>query len=92
MCGISDNRVLILDKHHLLGRANSKEWVYLCLNCHRILTTSQNSMAPKIRRKNADEEDKRAYIDTTMGAALELFGKYLKERGLKHGNSTARLQ
>ena len=84
-CGEQDTRVL-KERHHLLGVANSPETLLICLNCHRKITETQNSVAPYVRSRNASEEDRRAYVDVTIGAALELFGKYLKERGLKHGN------
>lgn len=89
ICGEQDTRVL-KERHHLFGVSNSPETLLLCLNCHRKITEAQNSLAPSFRSRNASEKDKRAYLDVTIGAALELFGKYLKERGL-HGNRSASL-
>ena len=87
LCGESDK--LVLEKHHWIGRSNAKEikfinikeTVLLCLNCHRKITNTVNRLPPKVRKEN-----KEAYINSTMGAMLELYGKYLKEKGLKHGD------
>jgi hypothetical protein len=84
-CCSEDNPAVLKEYHHLLGRSHP-ETLLVCFNCHRKITASQQKLAPKLRSNKVSEDDRRAYMDVTIGAALELFGKYLKERGLKYGN------
>lgn len=84
LCGESDPRVL-LEKHHIFGRANSAETLYICKNCHSKVTQSQNMFPPKARSGKASITAKRDFEDVSTGALLELIGKKLKKRGLEHG-------
>jgi len=83
ICAEDDPRVL-REHHHLFGKASSPETLLICFNCHAKITQTLNQLSPKVR--SAKNTDKRAYIDVTVGVALELFGKYMKERGLKYGD------
>ena len=87
ICGESDQRALG-EYHHTYGRANSPEILLLCYSCHKKITADQNLFPPRARSRKANEEDKRAFEDVSIGSLLELLGGRLKKRGMdKHGDS-----
>lgn len=50
-CGETNPLCLkIYEEHHLSTRAYSGETATLCLNCHAVITQTQNSLAPKHRK------------------------------------------
>ena len=88
ICGEDDPRVL-KEWHHVFGRVNGSEIIRLCHNCHDKITKDQNSLPPKVRSKNSNEDDKLRFILVSIGSLLELIGKYLKKLGLEmHGNGS----
>jgi RecJ-like exonuclease len=88
ICGESDPRVL-KQQHHVFGRTNGTETIWLCHNCHDKITYDQNQLSPKVRSRNATFDDKKALEDVSIGSLLELLGDQMKKRGLgKRGNSS----
>jgi 5-methylcytosine-specific restriction endonuclease McrA len=81
ICGEDDPRIL-MEAHHVFGRANGKEVLILCKNCHSKVTLTQDLLPPKKRSKHANEADRRSFEDASIGSLLELIGEKLKKRGL----------
>ena len=83
-CPASTDQNIKLEEHHVLGRINSGICVLACLNCHNQITSTQNSLSPKTRSKNALEIEKILYQEISEGAHLKLLGeekiKIAKER------------
>jgi hypothetical protein len=55
ICGESDSRVLILEKHHIFGKKYSKQAVWVCLNCHKKITDGQNNLPTSIRKSSSSK-------------------------------------
>jgi hypothetical protein len=77
--------------HHIFGRANGSDIsdiVVLCGNCHDRISSSQNLLPPKTRRKGASKRDKSRFMLVSMGSLLELIGTRIKKMGLEsYGDS-----
>lgn len=82
ICGEDDSRV-VKERHHIFGRNNSDEVTLLCRNCHDKITSEQNKFPPKARCKEADPEQKDAYMDASIGGLLKTTGDMLIKRARK---------
>jgi hypothetical protein len=74
-------------RHHYLAKVNApNDTIWLCLNCHAIVTAAQNQgVAPKKRSSKASDEDKQSFQDISVGALLKRIGTIYEERGRGHG-------
>lgn len=79
VCGEDDLRVI--ESHHLFGRINSDETIPLCKNCHAKNTFDQNKVSPIARSSSASSNQKMGYALVSIGALLELIGRFLKNLG-----------
>lgn len=77
MCG-EDNPVL-LEMHHVDGRAISEKMVPLCKNCHAKVTMEQNRFPPSARAADAVQPEQIAYWLLSLGALLNYIGQSLIE-------------
>jgi hypothetical protein len=50
ICG--EDRVVMLERHHLAGAANSAFSVPLCANHHHLLSDAQEDLLPDLRRRD----------------------------------------
>jgi 5-methylcytosine-specific restriction endonuclease McrA len=82
ICGEDDPRV-VKERHHIFGRNNGDAVTLLCRNCHDKITSEQNKFPPKVRRKEANPEQKDAYIDASIGGLLKITGDMLIKRARK---------
>jgi len=78
LCGEDDPTVLIIEDHHILGRAYSDDKIPLCKNCHAKITAGQNLLPPKARSHNAPLKDRLAYALYTLILLIEEVLKHLK--------------
>lgn len=81
ICGEDDP--VVLQGHHISGRANSEKKAMHCLNCHTKITYEQNKVPREFRSKDASDLKKIAYQLVTIGAWLREVGKQLIKVG--HG-------
>jgi len=80
LCGEDDSRILKkFEAHHIFGKVNSDEKVWLCPNCHIKITLTQNSFPPKIRSNNATDLQKFAFQLISQGELLIILGEKQKE-------------
>lgn len=75
ICG-EDNSV-VLEDHHIFGRANSERTELLCKNCHAKITHEQNKVSPKSRSKNASYLEKSLYQLLTIGVLIRDLGNQI---------------
>lgn len=83
ICAFDEDPRMLMEAHHLFGRANSPITMILCKNHHGSITLDQNLLPPSARKKNASDEDKLNFILVTTGSYLEIVGKELKKIGMK---------
>ncbi|TQD27913.1 HNH endonuclease [Methanolobus vulcani] len=68
VCGEDDEKVI--EMHHVDGRNNSDVVKPLCMNCHSKVTAKQNRLSPKVRSKDASEENKKVVNAISLLALL----------------------
>lgn len=78
ICDESDEKILILEKHHIYGKKYSKETVWLCLNCHKRITDEQNKLPVRVR-KSYSRQDKDTVAIASIGALMKRMGYELLE-------------
>ncbi len=76
ICQTFDERVLILEKHHYLGKKYSDLTIWLCLNCHKKITDSQNKLPVKVR-KSYYRRNKDIFALCSIGALYKELGQEL---------------
>ena len=81
VCG--EANPVLLERHHLYGRKNSDELVWLGKNCHYLVSYYQNRLPRLVRSNPFTDKERLAFILTTNGALLERQGAYLRVLGEK---------
>lgn len=76
-CGEDDP--VVLEKHHLTGKAHSDDLIPLCKNCHAKITAGQNLFPPKARTHKAPLKERLTYALYTLILLIEMVLKTLKD-------------
>ncbi len=72
-CGESDPRCI--EEHHIYGRANSDETVFVCLNCHRKITDRQESYKELLTHQEKKPKERMAARLYSRADLLELLAE-----------------
>ncbi|WP_445475702.1 HNH endonuclease signature motif containing protein [Methanococcoides methylutens] len=75
ICGEDDP--LVIEQHHIEGRANSDVTIPLCKNCHTKITHEQNALKPEYRFRKAPPKNKGGFSMVSIGALLKETGNIL---------------
>jgi hypothetical protein len=76
-CSVDDP--ILLEKHHLHGKAHSDDVVLLCKNHHALITAGQNKLPPRARSQKASRKDQLACLLLNLILILEQIIKTLKD-------------
>lgn len=70
---------LVLEEHHMVGKAYSDEAILLCKNCHAKVTAGQNLFPPKARSHKAPLKERLTYALYSLILLIEQILSYLKD-------------
>jgi len=76
ICEDRDDVVNLLEKHHWLGRKLSDICIWLCKNCHSVVTHYQNKLLTKVR-KSRKNRHMTIFAVASIGGLLVVIGKKL---------------